>query len=172
MSLCPVLSRSMRYIHTVKTNALLQLHIKQFISGELALQVLLELLLPPLNQCSQLVAPGGVQYHGLAWGQVILLVSPPVGPPCLLTLWGLSHRVHISSQSSEQSDVLGGEGAPISVHTCQVFTSQHLNNVGLSCYSGCLDGLVLDPVRSPGEEEFMNQPYKRQPGNYGFHLLL
>ena len=169
MSVGPVLSKFVRYIHTIKTNTL---HIKQFVSGELALQVLVKLLPPPLNQCSQLVVPGGIQYHGLSWGQAILLVSPPVSPPCLLTLWGLSHRVHISSQSAEQSDIFGGEGAPVPVHTGKVATSQYFHNVGLSCCSQGLDGLVLDPVRSPGEEEFMNQPYKGQPRKYGLHLLL
>ena len=151
----PVLSRSMRYIHTIKTNAL---HVKQFVSGELALQVLLELLPPPLNQCSQLVVPGGIQYHGLSWGQAILLVSPPVG--------------HISSQSAEQSDIFGGEGAPVPVHTGEVATSQHFHDVGLSCCSQGMHGLALDPVRSPGEEELVNQPYKGQPRKYGLHLLL
>ena len=103
---------------------------------------------------------------------MILIVPPPVGPPCLLTLQGFSHRVHISSQSAEQSDIFGGKGAPVPVHTSQVSTSQHINNVGLSCYSQGLDGLGLDPVRSPGEEEFVNQPYKGQPRKYGFHCLL
>ena len=102
------------------------------------------------------MALGGIQDHGLSWGQAILLVSPPVGPPCLLTLWGLSHQVHISSKPAEQSDVFGGEGAPVPVHACQVPTSQHFHDVDLSCCSQGLDGLALDPVRSSGEEEFMN----------------
>ena len=166
-----MLSRSMRYIHTIKINTLLQLHVKQFVSGKLALQVLLELLPPPLNQYSQLVVLGGIQYHGLSWGQVILLVSPLVGPPCLLTL--RVSPIESTSLSLQNSLIsLGGEGAPVPVHTCQVSTFQHFNNVGLSCYSQGLDGLALDPVRSPGKEEFVNQPYKGQPRKYGLHLLL
>ena len=58
------------------------------------------------------------------------------------------------------------------MHTCQVSTYQHFNNVGLSCHSQGLNGLALDPVRSPGEEEFVNQPYKGLPRKYGLHLLL
>ena len=109
----------MRYIHTIKTKAL---HIKQFISGVLVLQVLLELLPPPFNQCSQLVVLDGIQYHGLSWGQVILLVSPPVSPPCLLTLWGLSIKSP-SPHSLQNSQMSLGQGCTC---PCACMPSFHL----------------------------------------------
>ena len=73
--------------------------------------------------------PTGVCYHGLTHCQTIFVEGGTVLLPGLLTRWGLTILVDITSQTSDKTEIFGRYSTAVPIHAREVGTFKQLHYV-------------------------------------------